>query len=123
DSGRPLAVINEAYRATGDARYHTAAAQLVQHLIGWWQQPVDHVQGGKVVGRNDWGQGTGWISMYPQCDNCPEGWNGTSGPWMDGDMLTSVIEFYEHDRDHHLVDRALVEEFLLQILEYDVRWG
>ncbi len=128
DFAWPLFTLNEAYRATGEVKYLKAGAHLVQHLIGWWQQPADHYVNGTVVGRNDWRQGTGWWTMYPRQDNSPEPpkgkilFNGTN-PWMAGPLISAVIQFHELDRDHHLVDDALTEEMLLQTMNYVVKYG
>jgi hypothetical protein len=122
DFGWPLFVLNEAYRGTGDQKYLRAAAQIVRHLIAWWQTPSDHLRAGRVVGRNDWQRGTGWWAMYPRCDNCPEGWNGTN-PWMAGALLSSLIYFYDYDRDFGFADRALVKEMMFQTLNYVVKNG
>ena len=122
DFAWPLFVLNEAYRGTGDVRYLKAGAQIVNHLVAWWQTPSDHVVAGKVVGRNDWKAGTGWWAMYPKCDNCAPGYNGTN-PWMAGALLSSLILFYEHDRDHQIVDAAVLREMLLQTMNYVVKHG
>jgi len=122
DYGWPLFVLNEAYRGTGDPRYLRAGAQIVKHLIEWWQTPSDHLVGGRVVGRNDWTQGTGWWAMYPKCDNCPLGWNGTN-PWMAGALLSSLIEFSEYNKEHRFADAALLEEMMLQTMNYVVKNG
>jgi hypothetical protein len=128
DFAWPLFVLNEAYRATGDAAYHHAAARIVRHLIEWWQTPSDHYVNGQVVGRNDPRQGTGWWAMYPRSDNSPAPpagktlYNGTN-PWMAGALLSAVIKFHEADRDLGLVDDALTETMLLQCMNYVVKHG
>lgn len=134
----PLFVMNEAYRATGDRRYHEAAVQLVKHLIVWWQWPRDHYmrdqkdQDGDgdtlraiLVGRNDWRQGTGWWTMHPHLDNdysSNKKGNGTN-PWMAGPLLAEVIETLEVDADYGLLDRALVTTMVLQGANYVVTNG
>ena len=122
DYAWPLFVLNEAYRATGDRKYLEAGAQEVKHLIAWWQQSEDHLVGGKVVGRNDWRKGTGYWTMNPHCDNCPRGFNGCN-PWMAGALLGSLIQFYEYDADTRLVDRPLLQQMLLQCMNYVVKYG
>jgi hypothetical protein len=122
DFAWPLFVLNEAYRGTGDPRYLRAGAQIVKHLLEWWQTPSDHLVAGKVVGRNDWTRGTGWWAMFPRCDNCPEGYNGTN-PWMAGALLSNLIYFYEYDKDRSFADGALVKEMLLQTMNYVVKYG
>ena len=122
DYAWPLFVLNEAYRATGDRKYLVAGAQVVKHLIAWWQQRANHLVNGKVVGRNDWRQGTGYWTMYPHCDNCPAGYNGCN-PWMAGPLLGSLIQFYEYDADTPQVDRQLLQAMLLQCMNYVVKYG
>ncbi len=122
DYGWPLFVMNEAYRATGDIRYLQAAAQVIRHLLGWMQTYSDHLVDGIVVGRNDWTQGTGWWYMYPKCDNCAGGYNGTN-PWMAGALLASVSQFRELDQDAKLVDDASVMQMLLEGTQYVVKYG
>jgi hypothetical protein len=122
DFGWPLFVLVECYRGTGDPKYLKSAGQIVRHLIEWWQTPSDHRQGGRTVGRNDWRKGTGFWAMFPRCDNCPEGWNGTN-PWMAGMLLSSLILYYERDDAGAFADRALVKEMMLQTLNYVVKHG
>ena len=122
DYGWPLFVLNEAYRGTGDPRYLRGGAQIVKHLIEWWQTPSDHLVNGRAIGRNDWTKGTGWWAMYPKCDNCPTGWNGTN-PWMAGALLSSLIEFAEYSKERGYVDQALLEEMMLQTMNYVVKNG
>lgn len=128
DFAWPLFVLNEAYRATGDVKYLKAAAHIVTHLIQWWQTPSDHWVSGKKVGRNDWKQGTGWWAMYPRQDNSPSPpkgqvlYNGTN-PWMAGPLLSAIIQFREYDQDTHLLDGALIDEMLLQTMNYVVKYG
>jgi hypothetical protein len=128
DFGWPLFVLNKAYQATGDRRYHEAAAQVMRHLIEWWQQPSDHYINGQNVGHNDWRKGTGWWHMWPRQDNSPAPpkgqilYNGTN-PWMAGPLLSAVITFHEADRELQLVDDALTEQMLLQTMNYVVKWG
>ena len=138
DYAWPLFVLNEAYRATGDVRYHRAACLIVQHLVGWWQQPAEHWardqhdrdQDGNtaeavLVGRTDWTQGTGWWAMAPHLDNdycVPKRCTGTN-PWMAGALLAAVIDTLEADADHGLLDRPLVKTMILQTLNYVVTHG
>ncbi|MBI3324041.1 MAG: hypothetical protein HYZ92_02060 [Candidatus Omnitrophica bacterium] len=128
DYAWPLFVLNEAYRVTGELRYLKAASQIVKHLIGWWQQPSEHWANGKLIGRNQWRSGTGWWAMYPRQDNSPEPpkgkilYNGTN-PWMAGALLGAVIQFRELDRDHGLADDELIEEMVLQTMNYVVKYG
>lgn len=122
DYGWPLFTLNEIYRGTGDPKYLEASAQIARHVLGWWQQPSDHMVNHRVVGRNDWRQGTGWWYMHPHCDNCPEGFNGTN-PWMAGALLGAVIRFREYNQDYGLVDDALLKEMLLQTMNYVVKYG
>lgn len=128
DFAWPLFVLNEAYRATGDARYLEAGAQIVRHLIGWWQTPSDHWVNGTLAGKNDWRRGTGWWYMYPRQDNSPDPaqgkilYNGTN-PWMAGPLLSALIAFHEFDQDTHLVDDSLVVGMMLQTMNYVVKYG
>jgi hypothetical protein len=122
DYGWPLFVLNEAYRGTGDPKYLRAGAQIVRHLVEWWQTPSDHLVAGRVAGRNDWTKGTGWWAMNPKCDNCPLGWNGTN-PWMAGALLSSLVEFSVYDEDHSFVDGAVLREMMLQTMNYVVKYG
>ncbi len=122
DYAWPLFVLNEAYRGTGDPKYLKAGAHIVRFLLEWWQTPSDHRAGGRTIGRNDWTKGTGWWAMYPKCDNCPDGWNGTN-PWYAGALLSSLIYFYEYDSDHRFVDQALVRDMMLQTMNYVVQYG
>jgi len=128
DFAWPLYVLNEAFRATGDQQYLQAAAQIVKHLIGWWQTPSTHWVNGVDMGRNDPALGTGWWSMYPAQDNSP--WptgsqtlyNGTN-PWMAGALLSAITQFYELNRDVNYVDGATIKEMLLQTMNYVVKNG
>lgn len=122
DFGWPLFTLLEVYRGTGDPKYLQAASQIVAHLIQWWQTPSDHLVNGVVVGRNDWRQGTGWWAMYPKCDNCSAGSNGTN-PWFAGHLLSTLIYFYEYNKDYGFVDNALVQEMMLQTMNYVVKYG
>jgi hypothetical protein len=128
DYAWPLWTLCEVYRVTGDKKYLEAAAQIVRHLIGWWQTPTQHFVNGVVVGQNDSTKGTGWWYMYPQMDNSPTPpagkvlYNGTN-PWMAGALLAAVIEFREHNKDHNLVDDALLTEMLFQTMNYVVKYG
>ncbi len=128
DFAWPLFTLNESYRATGDVKYLKASAQMVKHLIQWWQIPQDHYVDGKVVGRNDWQAGTGWWTMYPKQDNSPKPphgktlYNGTN-PWMAGPLLTALIQFRHYDRDAHLIDDNLLKEMLLQTMNFVVKYG
>lgn len=128
DYGWPLYVLNEVYRATGERKYLEASAQIVKHLIAWWQTPSDHYVSGEVIGSNDWTQGSGWWAMYPQQVNSPtppEGkvlYNGTN-PWMAGPLFSALIRFAEYDRDFHLVDPDVLQEMLFQTMNYVVKYG
>lgn len=131
DFGWPLFVLNEAFRATGDVRYLRGSAQIVKHLIEWWQTPSDHWVNGTVVGRNDSAQGTGWWHMFPRQDNSPfpSKWmlgqllyNGTN-PWMAGSLLSAVATFYQLNQDFKLADNSIVKDMYLQTVNYVVKWG
>ncbi len=128
DYAWPLFTLNEAYRGTGDPKYHQAAAQIVKHLTEWWQTPSEHYVNGQLVGKNDWKQGTGWWYMYPRQDNSPEPphgktlYNGTN-PWMAGPLIASVIHFMQDDKDYGLRDAALMQEMALQTMNFVVKYG
>lgn len=122
DFAWPLFTLNEAFRATGDSKYLKAASQIIRHLIAWWQTSADHLAHGKAVGKNDAKQGTGWWTMYPKCDNCPDGFNGTN-PWMAGALLSAIIQFRELDRDFQFVDDAIIEDMLFQTMNYVIKYG
>lgn len=124
DYAWPLYTLNEAYRTTGDVKYLQAGSQVVKHLIGWWQTPFDHKVQGAVVGRTDASQGTGWWYMYPKEGNSSTGseCSGTN-PWMAGALLSSLIDFTNLDQDYHLVDHTVVNEMMLQTMNYVVKYG
>jgi len=124
DYAWPLYVLNEAYRSTGDQKYLAAGAQIVRHLVEWWQTPSDHIVGGQVVGRNDWTQGSGWWTMYPKEGNSTsESPSNGTNPWMAGGLLSAVIQFRDFDADLRLVERATIDEMLLQTMNYVVKFG
>lgn len=115
-------MVNSLYKATGDTKYLKSSAHIVNHVIGWWQQPSDHLVAGEVIGKNDWTKGTGWWYMYPRCDNCPGGYNGCN-PWMAGSLISAIINFYEFDKEYHFTNHDFVREMLLQTMNYVVKYG
>lgn len=124
DFGWPIFVMNELYRGTGNVAYLESSARAVEHLVGWWQQESQHLLNGEVLGTNDWTQGTGYWYSFPKCDNCSNGTNGTQ-PWMDSPMLSQTIKFLEYSKPYNYfgLDKALIEEMLLQNMNYIYKWG
>lgn len=119
DFGWCLYACNELYRTFGDTRYLDAAAKIVQHLIGWWQFPSDHIVNGAKVGENRWQQGTGWWFMYPKQGN---GNNNGCNPWMATACMSNVITFLALDPDNR-VDHELAYEMLRQVMGYVIKFG
>jgi hypothetical protein len=135
DYGWPLFAMEEIFRGTGDVKYLQAATQEVRHLLAWWKVPSNHYVNGKIAGRNDYRQGTGWWFMYPRCDNCPMDplynqntnpwailYNGTN-PWMAGPLISNLSKFREYDADYKLVNDDEVKEMIMQTTNYVVKYG
>ncbi len=138
DYGWPLYVMNEYVRVTGDANYHkTVNGQLVNHLIQWWQTPLNHVGynpatrtvSSAVIGVNNASQGTGyWTMTLMDNSNGVAGANGTN-PWMAGPLLSNVIKFYEQDKLMAAAGKGAgipyptIEDMLFQTMNYVVKYG
>jgi hypothetical protein len=152
DFGWPLYVMNEWVRVTADHDYHrTAAGQLANYMIQWWQTPCDHIGynpstnafSAAVTGRNDATQGTGWWTMTRMDNsygydssastNCAvaanqKGANGTN-PWMAGALISNLIKVREQEEQFvaagraRVVDRTNMVNMLLQTMDYVVKYG
>jgi hypothetical protein len=138
DYAWPLYVMNEYVRVTGDATYHkTVNGQLVNHLIQWWQTPLNHIGfnpatntvSTAVINVNDASKGTGYWTMTLM-DNS----NGVAGatgcnPWMAGPLLSNIIKFYEQDKlmaasgKGASIPYATIEDMLFQGMNYIVKYG
>ncbi len=138
DYGWPLYVMNEYVRVTGDATYHKdVGGQLVNHLIQWWQTPLNHIGynpatdtvSSAVVNVNDASKGTGYWTMTLM-DNS----NGVAGatgcnPWMAGPLISNLITYYEQDKvlaasgKGSGISHATLEDMLFQTMNYVVKYG
>ncbi|ATQ73731.1 hypothetical protein CR152_03800 [Massilia violaceinigra] len=137
DFGWPLYVMNEYVRVTGNSDCHrSVSAHLANYLVQWWQTPLWNigfnpatgVASNAVIGLNDARNGTGYWTMS-KMDNHEGSIATGTNPWMAGALISSVIQFYEQDKQFAAVGKASgvrhdqLKDMLFQGMNYVVKHG